>query len=688
MPYRFKYLLREKLLRSRLNKAYGVRLLVTMLFLTVMMGRAERAEASLNLTQFDATDAGHSELILKGTWGIVPGEFLEPAPWSTLESSLRGAVKVPGDWRGVVLSDGDSLEAEGFGTLLTRVAAPEMARIGLRLNSGNRALRVLALNSAGSVLGEMELGQVGDSKESSIPASWYADVMAFESEKSVQPLMLLIHYSNFHTGRGGLELAPALTTQSIAEVHHQRSKVGSAVVFGIFLIIGLYHLVISFQQLKSRSTLYLAALSLVLAMREFVMSGYLNTGDHYSVLHYQIQLTLEYLTMPGVMVFGSLFFQSMVPATWYGRFILRFTLPVGLLLLAFTLMLGTEIFTSYLLLYQLYIVVCLVATAVHFGIATLSGNTLARWMAWGFAVVALGVMNDIFVAQGVLSTGYWSPATVVFFVGLQAVLISRRFAFLQEQETRLRQRLLMRQTELAAEALKTAEAERQASAEALTKVKLFQEAAHHLNNPLNHILGSKDILGQQANELKAFFEHLIDSDDVSEAECEAFNHQVSQLLDPCSRSLQTIERAVQRASLTVGLLRRLSGMDGTSHTTTSLDEIWRFIEENSAHTPPELSELRAAEIRAQPIAGDPFVLGKALIWLLDWIEAEESESSMKVSVDSVSKSLVFHGLDATMFASASFQETQDLINTLLKPYGCESTVEGGELIVGLPFEDT
>lgn len=658
-----------------------------MLFLTVMMGRAERAEASLNLTQFDATDAGHSELILKGTWGIVPGEFLEPAPWSTLESSLRGAVKVPGDWSGVALSEGDSLESEGFGTLLTRVAAPEMARIGLRLNSGNRALRVLALNSAGSVLGEMELGQVGDSKESSIPASWYADVMAFESERTVQPLTLLIHYSNFHTGRGGLELAPAITTQSIAEVHHQRSKVGSAVVFGIFLIIGLYHLVISFQQLESRSTLYLAALSLVLAMREFVMSGYLNAGSHYSVLGYQVQLTLEYLTMPGVMVFGSLFFLSMVQTQWYERFVNRFTLPVGLLLSAFTLLMNTTLFTDFLLVYQLYIVVCLVATFVHFGITSLSGNVLARWMASGFVVVAIGVVNDILVAQGTLSTGYWSPATVVFFVGLQAVLIARRFAFLQEQETRLRQRLLMRQTELAAEALKTAEAERQASAEALTKVKLFQEAAHHLNNPLNHILGSKDILGKQTDELKAFLENLVDRNEVSEDEYQSYHREVTGLLTPCSTSLQIIDRAVQRAALTVGLLRRLSGMDGTSHTTTSLDEIWRFIEENSAHTPPALNELRGAEQRAQPIAGDPFVLGKALIWLLDWIEAEELNAPLEVSVDTISKSLDFHELDPEKLASASFRETESLINTLLKPYGCESTIGGGKLKLSLPFQE-
>ena len=672
---------------NRLNKAIGLQLLLTMLFLTVMMGQAELATASVHPTQFDTSDIGHSELILKGSWGIVPGEFLEPAPWSTLESSLRGLVQVPGDWRGELLSSGDSLEAEGFGTLLTRVDAPEVAEIGLRLNSGNRAFRVLALNSAGSVLGEMELGQVGDSKESSIPASWYADVLAFEYGPTAEPLTLLIHYSNFHHGRGGLELAPAITTQSSAEVQDQKSKVGSAMVFGIFLIMGLYHLVISFQQVESRGPLFFAALSLVLAMRELVMSGYLNAGSHYSVLGYQVQLTLEYLTMPGSMVFGSLFFLSMVQAEWYERLVHRFTVRVGLLLSAFTLLMNTTLFTEYLLVYQLYIMVCIVATLVHFGISAFAGNILSGWMVGGFAVVALGVTNDILVAQGKISTGYWASATVVFFVGLQAVLISRRFAFLQEKERSLRQRLLMRQTELATEALKAADAERQASAETLTKVKLFQEAAHHLNNPLNHILGSKDILGEQVDELKEFLEQLVNSNDTSEDEYQAYHDEVARLLDPCSESLQTIDHAVMRASSTVGLLRRLSGMDGTSRTRTSLDAIWLFVVENSDHTPPALSELVSPEHRIQPVMGDPFILGKVLIWLFDWLSVEELDSSIKVSVDSVSKSLVFHELDVTMFASARFHETQDLINTLLKSYNCECTNNDGKLMLSLPFND-
>ena len=151
---------------------------------------------------------------------------------------------------------------------------------------------------------------------------------------------------------------------------------------------------------------------------------------------------------------------------WFERFAKYFVIPVGLGFMLLTLLASTTAFTSLLVAYQLYIVACIVAVLVHFRMAASSGVELAKWMEIGFAVVAVGVLNDILMANGIVSTGYWSAGTVVFFIGLQAVLVSRRFAELQLQESSLKQRLLMRQTEFAEAAMKTAVAERQAAAEA------------------------------------------------------------------------------------------------------------------------------------------------------------------------------------------------------------------------------
>ena len=286
-------------------------------------------------------------------------------------------------------------------------------------------------------------------------------------------------------------------------------------------------------------------------------------------------------------------------------------MPLGVGFMLLTLLASVSTFTSLLVAYQIYIVVALVAVLIHFRRAASSGVELAKWMEIGFVVVAIGVVNDILVANSIVSTGYWSAGTVVFFIGLQAVLVSRRFAELERQESSLKQRLLMRQTEFAEAAMKTAVAERQAAAEALTKVKLFQEAAHHLNNPLNHILGSREHLAHQLATLRDFLSNLVDDAETSDAEREGFEREVQRIVRPCDESLETIDEAVNRASMMVGLLRRLSGADGPSREVTTLAEIWDFVTKSSQHQLPVVEDVFGGNDLSRKIAGDPLIFAKA-----------------------------------------------------------------------------
>ena len=62
-------------------------------------------------------------------------------------------------------------------------------------------------------------------------------------------MTVLIHYSNFHHGTGGVHLRRSLEQSGCSKSDLGRAKTGSAVVFGMFLIIGLYHLILSYQRL-------------------------------------------------------------------------------------------------------------------------------------------------------------------------------------------------------------------------------------------------------------------------------------------------------------------------------------------------------------------------------------------------------------------------------------------------------
>ena len=134
---------------------------------------------------------------------------------------------------------------------------------------------------------------------------------------------------------------------------------------------------------------YLAALALVLALREFVMSGFLDRGLDFDATRYTLQITVEYLTLPGVIITGTLFFESLVSVAWFERFreIFRYTRRAWLH--ALHLLASTTAFTSLLVAYQLYIVACIVVVLVHFRKAASSGVELAKWMEIGFALSSL-----------------------------------------------------------------------------------------------------------------------------------------------------------------------------------------------------------------------------------------------------------------------------------------------------------
>ena len=172
----------------------------------------------------------------------------------------------------------------------------------------------------------------------------------------------------------------------------------------MFLIIGLYHLILSYQRLEEKCTL-LSRSRFGVGFTRVRDEWFLDRGLDFDATRYTLQITLEYLTLPGVIITGTLFFESLVSVLWFERFAKYFVIPVGLGFMLLTLLASTTAFTSLLVAYQLYIVACIVAVLVHFRMAASAGVELAKWMEIGFAVVAVGVLNDILMANGIVSTG-------------------------------------------------------------------------------------------------------------------------------------------------------------------------------------------------------------------------------------------------------------------------------------------
>ena len=104
---------------------------------------------------------------------------------------------------------------------------------------------------------------------------------------------------------------------------------------------------------------------------------------------------------------------------------------------------------------------------------------------------------------------------------------------------------------------------------------VFSDAVHHLNNPLNHIVGSNQVTHDLSTHLNDDLNVLLHTDPIDPETEEVrlrFDHQFKDII----LQLETIEEASSRASDTVSLLRIVSGIDGTPISATKAGEIFEI----------------------------------------------------------------------------------------------------------------
>lgn len=133
-------------------------------------------------------------------------------------------------------------------------------------------------------------------------------------------------------------------------------------------------------------------------------------------------------------------------------------------------------------------------------------------------------------------------------------------------------RVFKQTAKLASESAKRAQAEEKSRLEAENKVSLIRATIHHLNNPLNHIEGSRELIARQIEELGRTIDSLLHTEPV-DPETEAFRMKIREQFESSLFNVATIQDATSRITNTVDLLRVVSGVDGWSPRRTTIGDI-------------------------------------------------------------------------------------------------------------------
>ena len=463
------------------------------------------------------------------------------------------------------------------------------------------------------------------------------------------------------------------------------------------MVFAIYHLVL-YAQGRRESVLLAFALSCIVAgIRSGVMARYPESLiSDWDVIDYSFWLKVEFATMPLSILAFAYYFRSFSGHFLTPRWLWNIILWMGLALVGMILVVPTTMSTSLLWVLQFHMML---------GVVWLISRLLSAWadnvqyiqlVLVGGIVLGLTILQDVLHAIDVIDTGHYAHYVFGVFLFLQSLIIARRYSETMDERDDLTHRVLKQATMLAHESDKRASAEvaqREAATalriQAEAKMTLFGEAVHHINNPLNHILGSLHGLAARQSEVRKLTNDIFDSDEGLSDEALAVKNQYTEHFADAQDFYESAINAIVRATSTVQLLRALSGVDGISYKSIQFGEVWELMESRSLVLtqlidPDCLADLMPMRCVGHPamyaqafeiVLGSFVIKGNELGTLRQVGEEEESVIMMRRAGESgeivetpVCRSKIEVAFDGAIEVNES-SKIVEVVQHLLEPYG-------------------
>lgn len=353
---------------------------------------------------------------LDGQWSFYFNQFLTHQDFEKGVDVLPTPIAIPSTKKSIELSK-PFAENKFYGTMRLVIKLPDKTKAyGLRTDI---ILTSFKLFIDGNLAGEV--GKIGTNEKNSVP--FYKLLSTYFNPQSNE-VELIYNTSDFHAGDCSI-VAPKLGLANQISKEGQMGLGRDLFLFGMLLIMGIYHLGLYIMRPKDWAPLYFSVFCLLFALR-MLMVGERFLPSILGIDFFIYGRTAYLCVFVGFAALCGFLYYALEGL--FAKWFIKVSVSLGVIFGLLVLLVPYSIFDKLLIIYAIFGFALITYAIVRLLAGVLKGYPFASIVLLGFACLAVTFVNDLIYQVTLANKTSLIPLGVAIFTFTQAYTLSAKFS--------------------------------------------------------------------------------------------------------------------------------------------------------------------------------------------------------------------------------------------------------------------
>lgn len=360
---------------------------------------------------------------LDGEWEFYWNQILNDKQIIENQYADQKYFKLPNSWN-TYKSESSSYPSKGYATYRLKIINESKKDLGLRFGKIFTSAKVFVNNEP-----IYEVGRVGKSRDEYVADTSYRIITV---NKNIREFSIVIQVSNFIDNTGGIWESILIGEKEEIFKLHMNHYVLESFIFGILLIMGLYHLIFYFIHKDDYTFLIFGIFCILMSIR-VITTGEIIIKNIFPYIDWIIIRKIEFFIFYTVVPLFIIFLYSLYPQDVKKKVVISLGAVGGFfgLIVLFT---SNEVYTKLVSFYQ-FITVGISLFGMYILVkAFFRKREGAALLILGGLVLFLTVINDIYFNVGVIKSTNLFPLGITIFILLYSMVLAIKFKKIKEDK--------------------------------------------------------------------------------------------------------------------------------------------------------------------------------------------------------------------------------------------------------------